>query len=433
MKLTIQNINKIEFAEIKVNGLTVIAGTNDSGKSTVGKTLFSVVKALANSTDNSKTIVDTLKRKLDTLYRSLIKLDLLYKTSLDSMLPLRNSMLKKMKSQKGSDKTIQQLEDLSVAVENSEFNPSHKASVNRQIAEIKDLILEGNTPGRILKRETQAILEAEFMKSVCSYDTKSSEILFSDESGNDDFLVKLSQDRIIDLSGGNRCFFEDVTLIESPLYLHLIDVLASAQTFNEESERNTIFTRFVPQVNYHIKDIAQKLYNFRFSVANTLFHTDETRDIDTITGGHFGFDEDNKQLFWEKDQRRFQVVNVASGIKSFGMMQMLESTNCINEKRILIWDEPENHLHPEWQIRLAELLVGMAKKGIPILITSHSPYFIQAIRYFSNKMEMDKFVFYYMADETSRGTCRMTEYTDDLNTIFYKLAEPMNRIINLGR
>lgn len=433
MKLTIQNINKIEFAEIKVNGLTVIAGTNDSGKSTVGKTLFSVVKALANSTDNSKTIDDTLKRKLDTLYRSLIKLDLLYKTSLDSMLPLRNSMLKKMKSQKGSDKTIQQLEDLSVAVENSEFNPSHKASVNRQIAEIKDLILEGNTPGRILKRETQAILEAEFMKSVCSYDTKSSEILFSDESGNDDFLVKLSQDRIIDLSGGNRCFFEDVTLIESPLYLHLIDVLASAQTFNEESERNTIFTRFVPQVNYHIKDIAQKLYNFRFSVANTLFHTDETRDIDTITGGHFGFDEDNKQLFWEKDQRRFQVVNVASGIKSFGMMQMLESTNCINEKRILIWDEPENHLHPEWQIRLAELLVGMAKKGIPILITSHSPYFIQAIRYFSNKMEMDKFVFYYMADETSRGTCRMTEYTDDLNTIFYKLAEPMNRIINLGR
>lgn len=433
MKLTIQNINKIEFAEIKVNGLTVIAGTNDSGKSTVGKTLFSVVKALANSTDNSKTIDDTLKRKLDTLYRSLIKLDLLYKTSLESMLPLRNSMLKKMKSQKGSDKTIQQLEDLSVAVENSEFNPSHKASVNRQIAEIKDLILEGNTPGRILKRETQAILEAEFMKSVCSYDTKSSEILFSDESGNDDFLVKLSQDRIIDLSGGNRCFFEDVTLIESPLYLHLIDVLASAQTFNEESERNTIFTRFVPQVNYHIKDIAQKLYNFRFSVANTLFHTDETRDIDTITGGHFGFDEDNKQLFWEKDQRRFQVVNVASGIKSFGMMQMLESTNCINEKRILIWDEPENHLHPEWQIRLAELLVGMAKKGIPILITSHSPYFIQAIRYFSNKMEMDKFVFYYMADETSRGTCRMTEYTDDLNTIFYKLAEPMNRIINLGR
>lgn len=433
MKLTIQNINKIEFAEIKVNGLTVIAGTNDSGKSTVGKTLFSVVKALANSTDNSKTIDDTLKRKLDTLYRSLIKLDLLYKTSLESMLPLRNSMLKKMKSQKGSDKTIQQLEDLSVAVENSEFNPSHKASVNRQIAEIKDLILEGNTPGRILKRETQAILEAEFMKSVCSYDTKSSEILFSDESGNDDFLVKLSQDRIIDLSGGNRCFFEDVTLIESPLYLHLIDVLASAQTFNEESERNTIFTRFVPQVNYHIKDIAQKLYNFRFSVANTLFHTDETRDIDTITGGHFGFDEDNKQLFWEKNQRRFQVVNVASGIKSFGMMQMLESTNCINEKRILIWDEPENHLHPEWQIRLAELLVGMAKKGIPILITSHSPYFIQAIRYFSNKMEMDKFVFYYMADETSRGTCRMTEYTDDLNTIFYKLAEPMNRIINLGR
>lgn len=433
MKLTIQNINKIEFAEIKVNGLTVIAGTNDSGKSTVGKTLFSVVKALANSTDNSKAIDDTLNRKLDTLYGSLLELDDFYKTSLNSRLSLRNTF-RRLKMQKESGATIQRLEQLADTVENSEFNPSHKASINRQISEIKALILEGNTPGCMLKREMQAILEAEFMKSVCSYDTDSSEILFSDESGNEDFLVKLSQDRITELSGGNKCFFEDVTLIESPLYLHLIDVLSSARTFNEERNSNdAVFMRFVPQVNYHIKDIAQKLYNFRFSVANKLFQEDGSGDIDTITGGHFGFDEDNKRLFWEKDQRRFQVVNVASGIKSFGMMQMLESINCINEKRILIWDEPENHLHPEWQIKLAELLVGMAKKGIPILITSHSPYFIQAIRYFSNKMEMDKFVVYYMADETSQGTCRMTEYTDDLNTIFYKLAEPMNRIINLGR
>lgn len=32
MRLSLSDINKIGKAEIKINGLTVIAGTNDSGK-----------------------------------------------------------------------------------------------------------------------------------------------------------------------------------------------------------------------------------------------------------------------------------------------------------------------------------------------------------------------------------------------------------------
>ena len=40
MKLGLSNINKIRQADINLNGLTVIAGTNDSGKSTIGKMIL---------------------------------------------------------------------------------------------------------------------------------------------------------------------------------------------------------------------------------------------------------------------------------------------------------------------------------------------------------------------------------------------------------
>lgn len=42
MKLTLKNIGKIGDATVIIDGITVIAGENNTGKSTVGKVLFSV-------------------------------------------------------------------------------------------------------------------------------------------------------------------------------------------------------------------------------------------------------------------------------------------------------------------------------------------------------------------------------------------------------
>ena len=39
MKLSIRNLGKIRKADIVLDGITVIAGANNSGKSTVGKAL----------------------------------------------------------------------------------------------------------------------------------------------------------------------------------------------------------------------------------------------------------------------------------------------------------------------------------------------------------------------------------------------------------
>ena len=42
MKLIIKNIGKLKNAEVEINGITVITGENNTGKSTVGKVLWSV-------------------------------------------------------------------------------------------------------------------------------------------------------------------------------------------------------------------------------------------------------------------------------------------------------------------------------------------------------------------------------------------------------
>ena len=50
MQLQFKNIGKISEASIEVNGITVIAGENNTGKSTVGKVLFCIFNTFYNNT-----------------------------------------------------------------------------------------------------------------------------------------------------------------------------------------------------------------------------------------------------------------------------------------------------------------------------------------------------------------------------------------------
>ncbi len=66
MKISLQNIAKVKQADIEIKGITVIAGHNDTGKSTVGKALFAVFNTFCNlderiREDKRSTIKDELR------------------------------------------------------------------------------------------------------------------------------------------------------------------------------------------------------------------------------------------------------------------------------------------------------------------------------------------------------------------------------------
>ena len=48
MKLSIRNVAQVQSADICIDGLTVIAGRNNTGKSTIGKTLFAMFNSVYN-------------------------------------------------------------------------------------------------------------------------------------------------------------------------------------------------------------------------------------------------------------------------------------------------------------------------------------------------------------------------------------------------
>ena len=154
-------------------------------------------------------------------------------------------------------------------------------------------------------------------------------------------------------------------------------------------------------------------------------------DVNKITGGKLTYDSSTHQIIYQEGKNFYTTINVASGIKSLSIIQLLESAKVIGPNRLLIWDEPENHLHPEWQIVFAEKLVKLAKDGVPILVTTHSPYFLQAIRYYSAREEMGKYINYYTPEEDYDHLTTMVDVTRDLTPVFAKLAQPMNQIMDI--
>lgn len=70
MRLNIRDFAKIKEAEIIVDGITVIAGENNTGKSTVGKIIFSIFHALSGIEDK---IVDERLKEIESTNRLILQ------------------------------------------------------------------------------------------------------------------------------------------------------------------------------------------------------------------------------------------------------------------------------------------------------------------------------------------------------------------------
>ena len=82
-------------------------------------------------------------------------------------------------------------------------------------------------------------------------------------------------------------------------------------------------------------------------------------------------------------------------------------------------------------MEFAKVIVQIVNSGIPVMISTHSPYFLQAVRYYSAMYSIEKYVNYYMAELGKDDMVSMKEVTDDLNQVFLTLAEPLNQIMNV--
>lgn len=426
MELKLKYVNKIKYAYIKLNGLTVIVGPNSSGKSTVGRTLFSVVKAIANteSIKEESNNEDLLRKHTDSFYSRLRGMrrktnrnniyDEIPHTGFDFIQQLRES----------SDQD-QFLSSIAEAISKQDFVPRQKKLLTEDLENIRICWNYKEEPAANLKTELQYLIESEFMNTFCSMDSEETIVELKSE-GRQRVQFHAQDNSVKRVTLNSTSFVNDATYIESPLYIHLVDAITRAKTWREIEGRASFLNMTI--VPSHIKDMVEKIV---WSARKPIDYSTSSMDVNKITGGKLTYDSSTHQIIYQEGKNFYTTINVASGIKSLSIIQLLESAKVIGPNRLLIWDEPENHLHPEWQIVFAEKLVKLAKDGVPILVTTHSPYFLQAIRYYSAREEMGKYINYYTPEEDYDHLTTMVDVTRDLTPVFAKLAQPMNQIMDI--
>lgn len=127
----------------------------------------------------------------------------------------------------------------------------------------------------------------------------------------------------------------------------------------------------------------------------------------------------------DDDQGKIDIKNASTGLKTFIIIKMLLENGSLQKNGTIILDEPETHLHPDWQIIFAELIVLLNKYlGMHILINSHSPYFVRAIEVYSAKHEVaDKCRYYLSYNNHDTGLSDIKEVSESIDEIYSKLAE----------
>jgi len=151
------------------------------------------------------------------------------------------------------------------------------------------------------------------------------------------------------------------------------------------------FEKFLPKERfktpYHIDSLLQELNKNYFSFTSeetssfiNSFQKSASKTIEgTITKGTLGFS------FESKSGKSFNIVNASSGIKSIGLLQYLVINKTLKKGSVLFWEEPEVHLHPEWQLKMVDLFVELMNAGIKVVFSTHSPYMADYLNAISKK------------------------------------------------
>lgn len=109
------------------------------------------------------------------------------------------------------------------------------------------------------------------------------------------------------------------------------------------------------------------------------------------------------------------------------MIQSLVEQGKLKKNGILMIDEPETNLHPQWQLKFAEALVLLYKyMGVRSIVSSHSPYLIRAIEVkMADENLKDKGHYYLMKEADSHMYCAkdVTRQTDAIYELLYQPLE----------
>ena len=78
------------------------------------------------------------------------------------------------------------------------------------------------------------------------------------------------------------------------------------------------------------------------------------------------------ELLFQQAGRSFSLHLTAMGVINLGILALLIEKKILDRGTFLFIDEPEAHLHPAWQVVMAETLFELARQGVNVVIATHS-------------------------------------------------------------
>ena len=119
------------------------------------------------------------------------------------------------------------------------------------------------------------------------------------------------------------------------------------------------------------------------------------------------------------DGAKLDISNLATGAKMFSILKMLIMSGDISERSLLILDEPECHLHPDWQNRFAEIVVLLIKEiGCHVLLTTHSQNFMLALDTMARRYDVMDRTKFYQAVKNEDSFVNYVDVSQNLKLIY---------------
>ena len=421
MKIEIENIGLIDYAEIKINGLTVITGENDRGKSTIGKTLFCAVKSSAMSSGRffyryrDNYVINKLFNDLKKIVEYNVSNNEDYKDIVknidDVIIAIKKiSFDKKIKFHQKEKKYIEAIKKLKKnnKISNLVF---FDEIYNKMIHSYSD-----NFKREFTAKNFESIMYYAFANDYLNHMTgrKTSKVSLEDEITGKSIVFEIGENT--NFSGSK--IFDNATFIDTPVIFQLISLLSDTSLSDKE---------YAPT----IKDLKDKLIDL--PQKKSIYEQDEIKNIikkiqKTIGGDMF---QDGPKFTFKKyhDPLPTQIENTATGVKAFGLLLLLLKKGYIYDKTVLILDEPEVHLHPKWQLKMAEVIVDIVEFGTRVVVNSHSPFMIEALE-LSCRLRDIKSNFYLIRNKgnTSDNIVELIDTSDDLSPIYETLNDSIDKL-----
>lgn len=411
MELSLENIGKISRASVEINGITVIAGENNTGKSTVGRTLFAMFNSfydVQRQIEFART--DSIEGLLDRLYYE------------NSSQPFRlidtSEMAKTIVSEIGgheTDTTVIKQEIIS-------FFESYKVGITQKIDQdaldkmvmrIKEVL---EVPEKeVLRSLLEKRLGAEFNDQFSNIFQKNYgkiTLKIKDKC----FSVLIDDNEVHEIENtDNISLHTEIVYIDDPFVLDELGLFRtrSRYTTHREHLRNKLLLSKKAE-NLVDEIIAKEKLDSIYGKISSVCGGDIIRKRRT----EIGYRQQNSD-------KVLNVRNLSTGLKTFVILKMLLTNGSIETNGTIVLDEPEIHLHPEWQLLFAELIVLLQKEfGLHILLNTHSPYFLRAIQVYSAKYEIADSCKYYLS-EVKGEQAYITDVTECIDKIYSKLSRPL--------